>query len=174
MTTTLFPLPTLSPPTVLTQAKAAFSFTIHSFTQHIDAEGKPSQPDVKTIPTLITYLVVGCRRKVVIYTWKDGEAQEVKVRNTRFWSNYTLTVSTLGSSVSAFSQSHVIHDQRMHLLCIFPNRICRLQHVLYDSCRCHDADNYIHHGVWYGCIFWSHGVYDPWSWSKSETICRTN
>ncbi|KAK0495160.1 hypothetical protein EDD18DRAFT_1170925 [Armillaria luteobubalina] len=78
MTTTLFPLPTLSPPTVLAQAKAAFSFTIHSFTQHFDAEGKPSQPDVKTIPTLITYLVVGCRRKVVIYTWKDGEAQEVK------------------------------------------------------------------------------------------------
>ncbi|KAG7444850.1 uncharacterized protein BT62DRAFT_970791 [Guyanagaster necrorhizus] len=78
MTTTLFPLPTLSPSTVLTQAKAAYSFTIHSFTQHFDAEGKPSQPDAKTIPTLFTYLVVGCRRKVVIYTWKDGEAQEVK------------------------------------------------------------------------------------------------
>ncbi|KAK0193482.1 vacuolar sorting protein 39 domain 1-domain-containing protein [Armillaria mellea] len=58
------------------EAKAAFSFAIHSFTQqHFDVEGKPSQPD---IPTLITYLVVGCRRKVVIYTWRDGEAQEAK------------------------------------------------------------------------------------------------
>ncbi|KAG9314800.1 vacuolar sorting protein 39 domain 1-domain-containing protein [Chiua virens] len=30
------------------------------------------------IPTMVTTLIVGCRRKVVLYTWKDGEAQEVK------------------------------------------------------------------------------------------------
>ncbi|KAJ3573523.1 hypothetical protein NP233_g2376 [Leucocoprinus birnbaumii] len=31
-----------------------------------------------SIPSVVTQLMVGCRRKVVIYTWKDGEAQEVK------------------------------------------------------------------------------------------------
>ncbi|KAF9448658.1 hypothetical protein P691DRAFT_668993 [Macrolepiota fuliginosa MF-IS2] len=31
-----------------------------------------------SIPCVITQLMVGCRRKVVIYTWKDGDAQEVK------------------------------------------------------------------------------------------------
>ena len=31
------------------------------------------------IPTMMTTLVVGCRRRVVVYSWKDGEAQEVKV-----------------------------------------------------------------------------------------------
>jgi Vam6/Vps39-like protein vacuolar protein sorting-associated protein 39 len=33
----------------------------------------------KAIPTLFTQLVVGCRRRIVIYSWRDGEAQDVKV-----------------------------------------------------------------------------------------------
>ena len=28
---------------------------------------------------MVTQLIIGCRRKVVIYSWKDGEAQEIKV-----------------------------------------------------------------------------------------------
>lgn len=32
-----------------------------------------------SIPSVVTQLLVGCRRKVVVYTWKDGEAQEIKV-----------------------------------------------------------------------------------------------
>ncbi|XP_006455342.1 hypothetical protein AGABI2DRAFT_187742 [Agaricus bisporus var. bisporus H97] len=31
-----------------------------------------------SIPSVVTQLLVGCRRKVVVYTWKDGEAQEIK------------------------------------------------------------------------------------------------
>ena len=31
------------------------------------------------MPTLFTQLVIGCRRKLVIYSWRDGEAQDVKV-----------------------------------------------------------------------------------------------
>ena len=77
---TLFPLPGLAPPTPLAKAKAAFSFALHT---HVSS----SQPDVgsgetgrtTSIPTVETQLLVGCRRKAVIYSWKDGEAQDVKV-----------------------------------------------------------------------------------------------
>ena len=79
MNVTLYPLPTFAQPTALSNAKAAFSFTVFSHIQHVSPEGTFEQSDAKPIPTLITYLVVGCRRKVVIYTWKDGEAQEIKV-----------------------------------------------------------------------------------------------
>jgi len=88
-TVTLFPLPTLSPPTPLVKAKAAFSFGIHSSVQYLYPNGKSDKtPEVdfnnpnnnpKPIPTIVTQLVVGCRRKVVIYSWKDGEPQEAKV-----------------------------------------------------------------------------------------------
>ncbi|KAK7044093.1 Vacuolar morphogenesis protein 6 [Paramarasmius palmivorus] len=83
-TVTLFPLPTLSPPTVLSNAKTAFSFAIHSMVQHILPDGSTVQESdtgfskPKAIPTLFTRLVVGCQRRVVIYSWKDGDAQEVK------------------------------------------------------------------------------------------------
>ncbi|KAK7032798.1 rab guanyl-nucleotide exchange factor [Favolaschia claudopus] len=78
-TVSLFPLPTFSPPTPLLKAKAAFSFAIHTSIQHVVSEavtGEFSKPT--SIPTLVTQLVVGCRRKVVIYCWKDGEPQDTK------------------------------------------------------------------------------------------------
>ncbi|TFL04184.1 hypothetical protein BDV98DRAFT_591033 [Pterulicium gracile] len=69
---TLHALPQLISPTPLTQAKDAFCFQLHSSVQHLPPD------DPKTIPTLVTHLIVGCRRRVVLYTWKDGEAQDVK------------------------------------------------------------------------------------------------
>ncbi|KAJ7760728.1 hypothetical protein DFH07DRAFT_430267 [Mycena maculata] len=80
-TVTLFPLPTFAPPTPLLKAKGAFSFGIHSSIQHIPSENQTTTGEfsrTSSIPTLVTQLVVGCRRKVVIYFWKDGEAQESK------------------------------------------------------------------------------------------------
>ncbi|KAF7316900.1 Rab guanyl-nucleotide exchange factor [Mycena chlorophos] len=73
----LLPLPSFTPATPLLKAKAAFSFAIHTSVQHI-APDVPPGATATTIPTLITQLVVGCRRKVVVYSWKDGEAQESK------------------------------------------------------------------------------------------------
>ncbi|KAG5644651.1 hypothetical protein DXG03_008033 [Asterophora parasitica] len=81
---TLYPLPTLSPPTLLVKAKAAFSFAVHSAVQNIEPDAKPDYSSgteftkPKPIPMLVTQLMVGCRRKVVIYSWRDGEAQEPK------------------------------------------------------------------------------------------------
>ncbi|KAF7320029.1 Rab guanyl-nucleotide exchange factor [Mycena kentingensis (nom. inval.)] len=66
-------LPTFSPPTPLLKAKAAFSFAIHSSIQHA-APSVPAGVKAASIPSLLTQLVVGCRRKVVVYSWKDGEA----------------------------------------------------------------------------------------------------
>ncbi|KAL0577985.1 Vacuolar morphogenesis protein 6 [Marasmius crinis-equi] len=81
-TVTLFPLPGFTPPTILTNAKAAFSFAVHTCVQHLlpddPTEVGFTKSSKKSIPTLVTRLVVGCRRKVVIYSWKDGDPQEVK------------------------------------------------------------------------------------------------
>ncbi|KAF8183418.1 hypothetical protein BJ912DRAFT_1144866 [Pholiota molesta] len=85
MTVTLFPLPSLSPATPLLKAKAAFSFAVHSYIENVqippnqssadsDVEFKRTQP----IPTLVTQLLIGCRRRAVLYSWKDGEFQAVK------------------------------------------------------------------------------------------------
>ncbi|KAH7097488.1 hypothetical protein BKA62DRAFT_716172 [Auriculariales sp. MPI-PUGE-AT-0066] len=70
-TLTLFPLPNLSPPSVLAQARNAMSFTITSSVLPADK--------VKATPaSVVTHLMVGCQKKVVLYTWKDGEPQETK------------------------------------------------------------------------------------------------
>ena len=82
---TLHPLPNLTPTTLLPKAKGAFSFAIYSAVQHVIPGGKVQHPPDGTfdkamaIPTLFTQLVVGCRRKIVIYSWRDGEAQDVIV-----------------------------------------------------------------------------------------------
>lgn len=34
------------------------------------------------IKSVVTHLLVGCQKKAVLYTWKDGEAQEAKVHRT--------------------------------------------------------------------------------------------
>ncbi|KAJ7702146.1 vacuolar sorting protein 39 domain 2-domain-containing protein [Mycena olivaceomarginata] len=67
---TLFPLPGLSSHFMPT-TKDAFSFAIHSSLQQI-----LSGPQAAGVS--VTQFIVGCRRKVMIYTWRDGEAQETK------------------------------------------------------------------------------------------------
>ncbi|TFY63425.1 hypothetical protein EVG20_g6316 [Dentipellis fragilis] len=68
---TLYPLPDVSSPTILVKAKAAFSFAVHTTVLHLLPDGSPLTPSdaefgsSKSVPTMVTYLVVGCRRKVV-------------------------------------------------------------------------------------------------------------
>ncbi|KAF9223920.1 hypothetical protein BS17DRAFT_781417 [Gyrodon lividus] len=88
---TLYPLPSFTPPTPLAKAKGALSFAIHSSvhnaprTEGPDASDSPrsggfdsAEAGTIPIPTVVTSLVVGCRRRVVVYTWRDGEHQEIK------------------------------------------------------------------------------------------------
>ncbi|KAG8682591.1 Vacuolar morphogenesis protein 6, partial [Ceratobasidium sp. 394] len=78
---TLFPLPTLGPPTLLTQTRNASVFAIDTSVQYELADGSlatPTQSESKGIATVVTILAVGCKRKVVIFRWHDGEAQPVK------------------------------------------------------------------------------------------------
>lgn len=75
---TLYPLPSLSPPTPLNKARSALSFSIHSFAVSVPSRDQTSGFSQAAIPTMLTQLIIGCRRKVVIYSWKDGEAQEIK------------------------------------------------------------------------------------------------
>lgn len=107
-TVTLYPLPTLEPATPLAQAKAAFSFTIHSYVEHTsdhppatfsESEGS----DTKDIPSLVTKLIVGCRRKVVIYTWKDGDSLDVKVNK----------VCTPNAKLTKFQEAPLPHSPRV-------------------------------------------------------------
>lgn len=82
---TLYPFPDLVPPTPLPQSRKAFSFGISSTVESVSADGKVQSfadaggAAASGIPTLVTYLVVGSQRKMVVYSWKDGEAQDVKV-----------------------------------------------------------------------------------------------
>lgn len=71
---TLYPLPSFSPPTPLTKTKGALSFATYSSV--IDT--RSSGDGTTAIPTMVTQLIVGCRRRVVVYCWKDGEVQEIK------------------------------------------------------------------------------------------------
>lgn len=79
---TLYPLPSFAPPKPLTRAKGALTFAVHSSVHNLaqsDAQsGAHTVGRTGPIPTMVTQLLVGCRRKVVIYTWKDGEGQEIK------------------------------------------------------------------------------------------------
>ncbi|KAI5122751.1 hypothetical protein M0805_009834 [Coniferiporia weirii] len=82
---TLYPLPDLVPPTPLPQARKAFSFAVNSTIENVSSDGNVQSFDDSAtpgqsmdVPTVVTYLVVGSQRKLVVYSWRDGEAQEVK------------------------------------------------------------------------------------------------
>ena len=84
MQVTLYPLSDFSKPTPLAKAKAAFSFSIYTSVQHLPTNAPSSKSSGEfdrriAVPIVITYLVVGCRRRMVVYSWRDGEPQEVSV-----------------------------------------------------------------------------------------------
>jgi hypothetical protein len=93
----LFPLPGLSPPTSLPTTKDAFSFAIHSSLQQI-----LSCPQAAEVS--VTQFIVGCRRKVMIYTWRDGEAQETKVCRSR---------ESYGPLIGGYQEASLPHSPRV-------------------------------------------------------------
>ena len=73
---TLYGLPNFAPATPLTQAKSARTFAIFTTVQY---EGDSEQTKGRGVAVVVTYLAVGCYRKLVVYSWKDGEHQETIV-----------------------------------------------------------------------------------------------
>jgi hypothetical protein len=75
----------MSPPTVLPKAKGAMSFGIHTSIQRLGDDTNAGTGNDATVSTertqmsIITRLVIGCKRRVVVYTWVNGEPQEPKV-----------------------------------------------------------------------------------------------
>ncbi|KAG8988797.1 Vacuolar morphogenesis protein 6, partial [Tulasnella sp. 427] len=103
---TLYPSPAFSPPTLLTQAKGAMSFGIDTSIQYSNEGSDPAPNTGPGVPSVITRLAVGCKRKIVIYTWKDGEAQEVKELNLPH-SPRSVVFST--STILVLSYTHADH-----------------------------------------------------------------
>ncbi len=71
------------------KTKGALCFALHTGVEYLDADttvaATPGTPGKgkgvgKGVPALVTRLAVGCRRKIVLYSWKDGEPQDVQVR----------------------------------------------------------------------------------------------
>ncbi|KAI0324590.1 hypothetical protein GY45DRAFT_1331365 [Cubamyces sp. BRFM 1775] len=78
---TLFPYPTYSPPTPLAKTKGALCFAVHVGVEYstpdVSGLSTPGTPGKgKGVPAAVTKLAVGCRRKIVLYSWKDGDPQE--------------------------------------------------------------------------------------------------
>ncbi|KAG8910095.1 Vacuolar morphogenesis protein 6, partial [Tulasnella sp. 408] len=103
---TLYPSPTFAPPTLLTQAKGAMSFGIDTSIQYSNEASDPASNAGQGVPSVVTRLAVGCKRKIVIYTWKDGEAQEVKELNLPH-SPRSVVFST--STTLVLSYTHTDH-----------------------------------------------------------------
>lgn len=79
-------MPDLVPPTPLPQSRKAFTLAVNSTVEKITADGKIQSFDDAAaagqgtgVPTVVTYLVIGSQRKLVVYSWRDGEVQDVKV-----------------------------------------------------------------------------------------------
>lgn len=139
---TLYPLPSFSPPRKLLQAKTALSFAVHSSVhnaprvQSPDSTGSPpsggfsgeAEAGPIPIPTMVTTLVVGCRRKVVVYRWRDGDAQEVKVSRSVHKVMFGSLIPLLslfsmmtGNTTSTLSSRNSVLGSFVHMLRILSN-----------------------------------------------------
>ncbi|KAF8501265.1 vacuolar sorting protein 39 domain 1-domain-containing protein [Gautieria morchelliformis] len=79
----LYSLPELIQITPLPQTRTALVFALNTAILHVLPDGRVIEPssapgDARAIPSIVTHLAVGCRKKVVIFTWRDGEAEEPK------------------------------------------------------------------------------------------------
>ena len=50
-----------------------------SFAINSSVQTGSTDTDKPSIRSVVTHLLVGCQKKIILYTWKDGEAQETKV-----------------------------------------------------------------------------------------------
>jgi len=104
---TLYPLPSLSPPTPLVKTRGALSFATYTGVVHGDPDKAQISTDgdfgkAKEVPVVVTLLAVGCKRKIVLYSWKDGEPQDVQETTL---SHSPRAMSFLGPDIICFGYS---------------------------------------------------------------------
>ncbi len=137
-TVTLYPSPSFAPPEPLLKAKAAFSFAVSSTTRRPVPTGDgndnkaESETMAQTAPTVFTRLLVGCRRKVVLYSWKDGERQGAKVR-IRVMSLRNDVDVDQGSTPPPFTTRCHFSRPRHCMFRVLCHRACHFSAVYHDS-----------------------------------------
>lgn len=68
---------------ILPKTRGALCFCVHSAIVRFDEQGvEMKQSETQGVPSVLSTLAVGIRRKIVIYSWKDGEELQVKVRSS--------------------------------------------------------------------------------------------
>lgn len=121
----LYHLPDYTP-TVLSKAKAAFSFAVNTSILYLSPDGVEEPETGRTassIPTHVTQLAIGCRRKLVVFKWWDGEPQEPTVSihhtpflcgtNVIFAGNAFTTFTTRDSVFHTYNTMHRIFSLRI-------------------------------------------------------------
>ncbi|KAG8830543.1 Vacuolar morphogenesis protein 6 [Serendipita sp. 400] len=74
----LHPLPALTPTQTLLETRGALCFALDTSVIYTNEDGTTTtvkDPTLKQVPAVVTLLAVGCKRRIVIYSWKDGEIQ---------------------------------------------------------------------------------------------------
>ncbi|KZT39975.1 hypothetical protein SISSUDRAFT_1113449 [Sistotremastrum suecicum HHB10207 ss-3] len=112
----LYPIPSLTPTTTLPQTRGALSFAVYA--TRLSATEPGSEPvgkqDGDDAETGSTYLAVGCRKKVVIYSWKGDEPREVKElalphspRAVAFYDHKTVMMAYTATEHAVLSIAHM-------------------------------------------------------------------
>lgn len=117
----MYPLPTFASPTPLAKTKGALAFGTFTGTVYgeSDAKSRPSLDGelnkAKDVPVIVTHLAVGCKRKIVLYSWRDGEPQEVKVSLTHLRS-LACSMCSQGNNVDPLSPCDILSGARHDIL----------------------------------------------------------
>ena len=176
---TLYPSPTLAPPAPLLKTKTALSFAISSttFPSVPTGEGNANEAEsgtAQSIPTSTTRLLVGCRRKVVLYSWKDGQRHEAKVRIHSMLTLRDDVDLDQGSISPAFSTRCHLSRPRHCVFRLHCHRPCSVPAVYYDSDRyCFPAADNNSFFNSEGGIDRSLWLYVIRIWGKGKGVCRS-
>lgn len=104
--TLLDPL-TLKPhATPLPVTKGVLSFAIHNFVRRPSADGPSSSTAAPGAPELVTLLVVGLKRRVVLYSWTDGSAASSPTPLTLPHSPRSIAVLSATRAIVSYSSTH--------------------------------------------------------------------
>jgi hypothetical protein len=138
-TVTLYPTPSFAPPKPLLKAKTAFSFAVSSTARRLVPTGDgndnkaESETKAESTPTVFTRLLVGCRRKVVLYSWKDGKPQEARVRIFVMSSLRNDVDLDQGSTPPPFTTRRHFSRPRHCMFRVLCHRACHFPAVYHDS-----------------------------------------